>query len=89
MRNQVTLLAGVVAGAFSLAGCEVEKTKDGNVTIPEYEVSQTREGDVTLPAYEVTTPDITVEEKTVEVTVPDIDVKTASEKKAEQAAGGN
>lgn len=89
MRNRVAVLALVAGGAFALAGCEVDQTKEGDVTLPEFEVSQTREGNVTLPAYEVTTPDVTVEEKTVEITVPDVDVKTASEKKAEEAARAN
>jgi hypothetical protein len=68
-----------------MAGCEVEKKSEGEVTLPQYEVSKTREGDVKVPTYEVTTPDVTVQEKKVEVTVPDVDVKTASEKKAEQS----
>jgi hypothetical protein len=79
------LVAVLVSGAIALAGCEVEKTKDGDVTLPAYDVSKTQEGNVTVPTYEVTTPDVTVQEKKVEVTVPDIDVKTASEKKAEEA----
>jgi hypothetical protein len=86
MRNRAPVLALVAGGAFALAGCEVDQTKEGDVTLPAYDVNQTREGNVDLPAYEVTTPDVTVQEKTVEVTVPDVDVKTASEKKAEQSA---
>jgi hypothetical protein len=82
MRTPVAVMALVAGGALALAGCDVDQTKEGDVTLPAYEVSKTQEGNVTLPAYEVTTPDITVEEKTVEVTVPDIDVKTAAEKKA-------
>ena len=78
MRNRTTILVLAAAGAVALAGCEVEKTEEGDVTLPKYEVSKTQEGDVDLPKYEVTTPDVTVEEKTVEVTVPDVDVKTAS-----------
>lgn len=90
-RIQVAAISTVI---FALAGCDVEKTKEGDVTLPQYEVSKTQEGNVTLPEYKVTTPDVTVEEKAVEVevpkvttekktvTVPDIDVKTAAEKKA-------
>ena len=87
MRRSNRLLAAVIAvGGIGLAGCEVEKTKDGDVTLPAYDVSKTRDGNVTVPTYEVTTPEVTVQEKKVEVTVPDVDVKTASEKKAEEAA---
>ena len=82
--TNMLLAACAVAGAFVATGCDVDKTKDGNVTLPEYEVSKTREGDVTLPEYKVTTPDVEVGEKKVEVTVPTVDVKTADEKKAEQ-----
>jgi hypothetical protein len=83
-KTNMLLATCTVAGAFVAAGCDVQKTKDGNVTLPEYEVSKTKEGDVTLPEYKVTTPDVTVGEKKVEVTVPTVDVKTAGEKKAEQ-----
>ena len=83
-KTNMLLAACAVAGAFVATGCDVDKTKDGNVTLPEYEVSKTREGDVTLPEYKVTTPDVEVGEKKVEVTVPTVDVKTADEKKAEQ-----
>ncbi|MEO6078313.1 MAG: hypothetical protein ABIQ86_00835 [Steroidobacteraceae bacterium] len=86
IENRVLAMVGV-ACAMVFAGCEVEKKKDGDVTLPKYEVSKTQEGNVTVPTYEVTTPDVTVKEKTVEVTVPAVEVKTASEKKAEQAAG--
>jgi hypothetical protein len=81
----------VLAGAVT-AGCEVEKTKEGDVTLPQYEVSKTQEGNVTVPAYEVTTPDVSVQQKEVDVavpkvttekktiTVPDVDIKPASER---------
>jgi len=83
MRNKYMVLAIAVAGVVGLTACEVEKKSDGDVTLPKYDVTKTQEGNVTVPTYEVTTPDVTVQEKKVEVTVPDIDVKTASEKKAE------
>ena len=86
MRTGKTVLAALaVAAAIGITGCEVEKKSEGDVTLPKYEVSKTQEGNVTVPTFEVTTPDVTVQEKKVEVTVPDIDVKTASEKKAEEA----
>jgi hypothetical protein len=92
--NMVLPLLAVCGGIWT-SGCEVEKTKDGDVTLPKYDVTKTQEGNVTVPSYEVTTPDVSVQEKKVDVTVPkvttekttitvpDIDVKTAGEKKAE------
>lgn len=87
-----------VAAALALSACDVEKTQEGNVTVPKYEVEKTREGNVTLPKYDVTTPDVNVGTKQAEVTVPKItteketitvptvDIKTADEKKAEEQA---
>ncbi len=94
--NTVLATAALAVAAAGLAGCDVRKTKDGNVTVPKYEVTKTQEGSVTVPEYKVTPPDVTVgskqtdvtvpkvttEEKTV--TVPTIDVKTGKEKAAEQ-----
>jgi hypothetical protein len=89
-----TALGLALAASIALVGCDVEKTQEGNVTLPKYE--QTKEGNVTLPKYDVTTPDIKVGTKEAEVTVPKItteketvtvptvDIKTAEEKKAEQ-----
>ena len=101
MRN-ATIFAGLVAAAsLALVGCDVDKTAEGNVDVPKYEVSKTQEGDVTLPKYDVTTPDVDVNAKKAEVlvpkvglqeetiTVPDIDVKTAEEKKNEQSTAQN
>lgn len=78
--------------AVGLTACDVDKTKEGNVTLPKYEVNKTQEGSAKLPEYDVKTPDVTVkkEEKTVEVptvkkeertvTVPNVDVTPAKEK---------
>jgi uncharacterized lipoprotein len=75
-----------------VAACDVDKTKEGDVTLPKYDVKKTQDGNVTAPQYEVTPPDVTVtkEQKTVEVptvrteerqvTVPDVDVKPAPDK---------
>ena len=41
MRSTNMIPVAVVAAALT-AGCEVEKTKDGDVTLPSYEVSKTR-----------------------------------------------
>ena len=101
MRYNISVISAlVVAGSFGLAGCDVKKTQEGNVTVPKYEVTKTQEGNVTVPKYDVTTPDVQVgtkdktinvpnvdvhaEKKTIEV--PTVDVKTAKEKEQEQAS---
>lgn len=78
--------------AVGLTACDVDKTKEGNVSLPKYEVEKTQEGSVKLPEYDVKTPEVTVkkEEKTVEVPtikkeertvqVPDVDITPAKEK---------
>ena len=80
---------------MGLAGCDVKKTQEGNVTLPKYEVEKTKEGNVTLPKYDVTAPDIkvTTTEKTIvvptvraeekSVVLPKIEVTTGKEKVAE------
>ena len=90
--------AMIAAGVLGLTGCDVKKTQEGNVTVPKYEVQKKAEGDVTLPKYDVTTPDVKVGTKDATVTVPkvetekktiqvpDVDIKTAKEKEAEQAS---
>jgi hypothetical protein len=98
MRHTRSLFGAAAAAVATLAlsACDVEQTKEGNVTLPQYEVEKKQAGDVTLPKYDVTTPDVTVDRKQVEVevpkvttqtetvTVPDVDIKTADEKRAEQ-----
>lgn len=83
-----TLISGLVGASFFglMAGCDVEKTQEGNVTVPKYEVEKKQSGDVTLPKYDVTTPGVDVGTKKAEVTVPTVDVKSAAEKKAEKEA---
>lgn len=95
MLKKNALAALLVMSGFGLAACDVDQTREANVTVPQYE--KTREGDVTLPKAEVNTPDVEVreEEKTVEaprveteertVRVPDVDVKPAQENDAAQA----
>ena len=75
-----------------LAACDVNKTKEGDVTLPKYDVKKTQDGNVTAPGYDVTPPDVTVtkEQRTVEVptvkteerqiTVPNVDVKPAPDR---------
>ena len=81
-----------LASLLLMVGCDVDKTKEGDVTLPKYDVQKKQEGNVTAPQYEVTPPEVTVnkEQRTVEVptikteerqiTVPDVDVKPAQEK---------
>jgi len=97
MRNASTIIVGLVAAAsLGLVGCDVDKTQEGNVEVPKYEVQKTQEGSVQLPKYDVTAPEVDVKTKQTEVTVPkvtteketisvpDVDVKTADEKKKEE-----
>jgi len=71
MRKTSLLLTGLVSAvSLTLAGCDVQKTQEGNVTMPKYE--QTRQGDVTLPKYDVATPDVKVSQTEKEVTVPKV-----------------
>jgi hypothetical protein len=97
MRTAIASIAALVATAsLGLAGCDVKKTEDGNVTLPKYEVKKEKEGDVTLPKYDVTTPDVKVTSKQTEVTVPkvvteketvkvpQVEIKTGQEKAAEK-----
>ncbi len=97
---QKTILAAAIIsiGALGVAGCDVKKTQEGNVTVPKYEVTKTQEGNVTVPKYDVTAPDVKVgstettvtvptvktEEKTL--TVPKIEVTTGQEKAAAASA---
>lgn len=91
---KTTLAATLISvGALGLAGCDVRKTQEGNVTVPKVEVTKTQEGNVTVPKYDVTAPDVKVgttektvtvptvktEEKTV--TVPSVSVTPAPDKK--------
>lgn len=88
--KRIALPGALLVAAIGLAGCDVEKTQEGEMPdvsveggqMPEYE--QTREGrlpdvDVKggqLPRYDVDAPDVDVDVGTKEktVTVPDVDV---------------
>lgn len=67
------------AAVFSLgllvSACDIEQTEEGR--LPDVSV----EGG-NLPKYNVETPDVEIGKKTVEVTVPDVNVITPDEKKA-------
>lgn len=76
MRNSKFLIGGIAAATLVLAGCDVEKTQEGNVTLPKYEVEKTQEGNVTMPKYDVTTPDVVVGTTKKEVEVPTITTET-------------
>jgi hypothetical protein len=98
MRKTAIAFALAGLGAVGLYGCDVEKTQEGNVTLPKYEVEKTQSGDVTIPKYDVTAPDIEVSKTEKEVTVPKvttekevvtlpkIEVTPAEEKTAQQGA---
>lgn len=73
--------AFVAFGALGLAGCDVQKTQEGNVDVPKYEVNKTQEGSVQLPEYKVTPPDVQVSSTQKSVPVPDVDVNVRKEEK--------
>ena len=82
----------ITLSVMGLSACDVDKTKEGNVTLPKYELEKKQAGNVTTPEYNVKTPDVAVtkEEKTVEVPtiekeerkvdVPKVEVTPAQEK---------
>ena len=73
MRYSISVVSAVVvAGSLALAGCDVKKTQEGNVTVPKYEVNKTQEGNVTLPKYDVTAPSVNVTTTQKTVTVPTV-----------------
>jgi hypothetical protein len=92
MLKKLSVLSIATLFAAGLVACDVDKTKEGDVSLPKYEVEKTQEGKVDLPKYDVTGPDVDVkkEEKTVEVptikteekkiTVPDVDITPAKDK---------
>jgi uncharacterized lipoprotein len=92
MLKKTVSLVAVPLFALGLAACDVQKTQEGNVTVPKYEVEKTQQGSVTMPKYDVKTPDVAVntEQRTVEVptikkeertiTVPNVDVTPAKDK---------
>lgn len=92
MLKKTASLAAVSLFALGLAACDVQKTQEGNVTVPKYEVDKTQQGSVTMPKYDVKTPDVAInkEEKTVEVPtikkeertieVPNVDVTPAKDR---------
>lgn len=97
MRHPTTILTAFAAvAALGLAGCDVRKTQEGDVSLPKYEVNKTQEGNVNLPKYDVTAPEVDVKAKQVEVevpkvvteketiNVPTIDIKTGEEKAREE-----
>lgn len=94
MRKSILSIALISAiGTLGLAGCDVKKTQEGNVTVPKYEVNKTQEGSITPPKYDITTPDVKVGSAEKQVTVPkvttekrDITVPTVEVTPAEEKA---
>lgn len=79
---KTTLTAALVSiGALGLTACDVNKTQEGNVSVPKYDVEKTQQGNVTLPKYDVTPPDVKVGSAQATVKVPDVDVDVKSEEK--------
>jgi hypothetical protein len=77
MRNSKFLIGGIAATALLvLAGCDVEKTQEGNVSLPKYEVEKKADGDVTVPKYDVTAPSVVVGTTKKEVEVPTVTTET-------------
>jgi len=72
MLKKTAYLAATVVAALGLAACDVQKTQEGNVTLPNYKVEKTQEGSAKLPAYDVKTPEVTVDTKEKKVEVPTI-----------------
>jgi hypothetical protein len=72
MRQSAIVLAGLAAASLALVGCDVQKTQEGNVTLPKYEVSKTQEGSVTPPKYDVEAPKVDVTTTQKDVTVPTV-----------------
>lgn len=72
MKSRILVAMSVAASALALAGCDVDKTEEGEM--PDVDV----EGG-NLPEYDVEGPDVDVgtEEKTI--TVPDVDVNAPEE----------
>ena len=85
MLKKTLSVAIVSLGVFGLAACDVQKTQEGNVTVPKYEVDKKQAGDVTLPQYDVKTPDVALkkEEKTVEVPTVKTEERTIDVPKVE------
>lgn len=80
MRKASFVIAGLASAvSFALVGCDVQKTQEGNVSVPQFEVTKTKEGDVTLPKYDVDAPKVDVTTTEKQVTVPDVDINARKE----------
>jgi hypothetical protein len=71
------LLAALGLTTFTLAGCDVEQTEEGNVELPEYE--KVDDGDLKMPEYDVDAADVEVGTTEVDVPVPTVDVEMPDE----------
>lgn len=68
----------VTVACLGLSACEVEKKQEGE--LPKVNVEPGK-----MPDYDVKGPDVKVEQKKKEITVPDVDIITPQEKRQ----GGN
>jgi hypothetical protein len=71
------LLAALGLTGFTLTGCDVEQTEEGNLELPEYE--KVDDGDVSLPKYDVDAADVEVGTTDVEIPMPTVDVEMPDE----------
>lgn len=82
LKRNLTGVVAIAATALAFSSCDVKKTQEGEM--PEVKVEGGQ-----MPKYDVETPEVKIEEKTIElpdsITVPDVDIVTPEEK----AAGGN
>jgi uncharacterized lipoprotein len=70
MKNRYAWLipGALLVATLGMAGCDVEKTKEGS--LPDVDVKGG-----SLPKYDVDAPDVDVGTKEKTITVPDVDVK--------------
>ena len=79
MRQTAIVLAGLAAASLALVGCDVQKTQEGNITVPKYDVDAPKV-DVTTTQKDITVPkvDVTAEKETV--TLPKVEVTPAKDR---------
>ncbi|ADJ27175.1 hypothetical protein [Nitrosococcus watsonii] len=69
--KNLSISALLLAFSFALAGCDVDKTQEGEM--PDVDI-QTESGQ--MPKYDVDTPDVDVGTEKKQIEVPDVDVDT-------------
>ena len=74
---RIALVSAALLGTLGLAACDVQKTQEGDVTLPKYDV-KTPDVNVTTEQKTVEVPTIKKEERTIEV--PKVEVTPAKDK---------